>query len=84
MAVGNSPASEWRAIQNLEELVASTVRPWTELPTNTVEEFHRDGVAVLRQAFTEWVEPLRVGLQRNLENPERFAFPCESNSEDES
>lgn len=84
MAVGNSPATEWRAIQNLEELVASTVRPWTELPTNTVEEFHRDGVVVLRQAFTEWVEPLRVGLQRNLENPERFAFPCESISEDES
>ena len=83
MAVGNNPAAQWRSIQNLEELVASTVRPWTELPTETVQKFQNDGVVVLRQAFTEWVEPLSVGLDRNLEDPQAFAFPCESIREDE-
>ena len=34
---------------------------------------------LLRGLFTDWVDRLRAGLERNLEAPERFAFPCESN-----
>lgn len=44
-----------------------------------VEAFQRDGVVLLRGAFDDWVERLRAGLQRNLDNPQAFAFPCESN-----
>ena len=38
----------------------------------------RDGVVCLRGAFTDWVEPLRAGLERNLADPESYAFPVES------
>ena len=44
-----------------------------------IATFRRDGVVLLRGASTEWVETLRAGLQRNLDNPEQYAFPCESN-----
>ncbi len=44
-----------------------------------VEAFRRDGVVLLRGASSEWVDSLRAGLQRNLDNPQQFAFPCESN-----
>ena len=49
-----------------------------------VESFQLDGVVLLREAFPDWVEPLRAGLQRNLETPEAFAFPCDSVGDDES
>ena len=44
-----------------------------------VEQFQQDGVIILRGVFEDWVEPLRRGLQRNIDNPQQFAFPCESN-----
>ncbi len=44
-----------------------------------IETFRRDGVVLLRAAQREWVEPLRRGLQRNLDDPGAYAFPCESN-----
>ncbi|MDH3759550.1 MAG: phytanoyl-CoA dioxygenase family protein [Gammaproteobacteria bacterium] len=44
-----------------------------------IETFRRDGVVLLRGACSEWVDSLRAGLQRNLDNPQQFAFPCESN-----
>ena len=47
--------------------------------TDDVTTFRQDGVVLLAGVFTEWVETLRDGLQRNLDNPQQFAFPCESN-----
>ena len=44
-----------------------------------IETYQRDGVVLLKGVFKDWVEPLRQGLQRNLENPQNYAFPCESN-----
>jgi ectoine hydroxylase-related dioxygenase (phytanoyl-CoA dioxygenase family) len=44
-----------------------------------IEAFQRDGVVLLRGLFADWVDRLRAGLQRNLDDPQRFAFPCESN-----
>ena len=43
-----------------------------------IETYQRDGVVILRGAFTEWVEPLRAGLERNLADPEAYRYPCES------
>ena len=43
-----------------------------------IAAFRRDGVACLRGAFTDWVEPLRAGFARNLADPEAYAFPVES------
>jgi ectoine hydroxylase-related dioxygenase (phytanoyl-CoA dioxygenase family) len=48
-----------------------------------IETFQRDGVVLLRGVFADWVERLRAGLQRNLDNPQGFAFPCESNPQGE-
>ena len=83
MAVGNTSAAQWRAIEDVSALAASTRRPWREVSSTVIEDFQRDGVIIMREAFPEWVEPLRDGLQRNLDNPQNFAFPCESTSGDE-
>jgi ectoine hydroxylase-related dioxygenase (phytanoyl-CoA dioxygenase family) len=53
------------------------VRDYAANPAD-VAAFRRDGVVCLRGVFTDWVEPLRSGLERNLANPEAFAFPVES------
>jgi ectoine hydroxylase-related dioxygenase (phytanoyl-CoA dioxygenase family) len=49
-----------------------------------VETYRRDGVVLLRGAFTDWVEPLRAGLERNLADPLSYCFPCESTKEGEA
>ena len=46
-----------------------------------IETFRRDGVVLIKNAFDNWVETLRAGFQRNLENPRQYAFPCDSNPE---
>jgi hypothetical protein len=38
-----------------------------------IATFRRDGVVLLPGASTEWVESLRAGLQRNLDNPGQYA-----------
>ena len=78
MTVGNESAAQWRAIDDVRILAASTRRRFAEIGTATIKAFQRDGVVVLRQAFPSWVEPLRSGLERNLNNPDNYAFPCES------
>jgi len=35
----------------------------------TISEFHELGVTVIRNAFKDWVETLRAGIQFNIENP---------------
>ena len=52
-------------------------------PAEHVEAYKRAGVVLLRAVFSDWVDTLRKGLQRNLENPRQFAFPCESNPDGE-
>ena len=44
-----------------------------------IETFRRDGVVLIKNAFDDWVETLRAGFQRNLEDPQQYAFPCDSN-----
>jgi len=48
-----------------------------------IDDYQRDGVVLLKGAFIDWVDVLRGGLQRNLDNPQQFAFPCESNPQGE-
>jgi ectoine hydroxylase-related dioxygenase (phytanoyl-CoA dioxygenase family) len=84
MTVGNESAAQWRAIDDVGILAASTQRPFTELAAATIKAFQRNGVCLLRQAFPSWVEPLRAGLDRNLNNPEMYAFPCDSIRDAES
>src|SRR5262245_55300556 len=40
-----------------------------QLTQEQIEAFARDGVLLLRGAFTAWVEVLRAGVARNMESP---------------
>ena len=59
--------------------IDTTTLPDFDVAREAVETFRRDGVVLLRGASSEWVDRLRRGLQRNLDNPSQYAFPCESN-----
>ena len=76
--MGNSTTVDWRVIDDLRPLAAAMHRPGAEIANSDIDTFQRDGVVYLPGAFTEWVEPLRAGLERNLQHPDRYAFPCES------
>ena len=40
------------------------------LDQKTIEDFQRDGAAVLRGVFSlEWIEKLRLGLSHNINTP---------------
>lgn len=66
------------------EAARRTRRPAYDAAAADVEAFQRDGVVQLKGAFADWVEPLRRGLERNLADPEAYAFPCESTTEGEA
>ena len=40
-----------------------------DVPETEIERFQKDGVAILRGAFADWVETLRRGVDFNIENP---------------
>lgn len=39
------------------------------MPGETVAAYRRDGVAILRRLFADWVAPLRAGVEKNLAEP---------------
>ena len=44
-----------------------------KLSQRSIEEFDRNGVVVIRDAFSsKWIAELRVGLDYNMANPSRF------------
>ncbi len=43
-----------------------------------IESFQQNGVVILREVFADWVESLRAGFDRNLQNPHAYRYPCES------
>ena len=72
----NATTVDWR---NPECRLDDAQPPEYTAANADIETFQRDGVVLLRGLFADWVDRLRAGLERNLEAPERFAFPCESN-----
>lgn len=48
-----------------------------------IETYQRDGVLFLEGAFSDWVEPLRAGLARNIADPSAYRFPAESTRDGE-
>jgi hypothetical protein len=43
--------------------------PDIDTDPDDIRVFQRDGVVLLRGLCVDWVDTLRAGLQRNLENP---------------
>jgi len=72
----NSKTVDWRKVG---VRVDATEIPHFDINAADVASFQHDGVVLLRGAFSEWVDSLRAGLDRNLQNPLKYAFPCESN-----
>ncbi len=60
-------------------VIDTTQLPAFDAAADDIGRFRQDGVVLLRGVFADWVKTLRNGLQRNLDNPQQFAFPCESN-----
>jgi len=83
MTVGNVQGATWRVLDDARPLAATIDRPAYEADPTLVDRFQRDGVVIVPGAFGEWVEPLRTGLQRNLDDPSAYAFPCDSTGVDE-
>ena len=52
--------------------------PDFQISESDISRYQQDGVLFLRGAFSEWVEPLRQGLERNANAPESYRFPAES------
>ena len=78
MTVGNTAAKQWHPIKNLDEVIRSADRPAIDVNASVVEDFQRDGVVLIPDIFKRWVPDLSAGLQRNLDDPQSFAFPCDS------
>lgn len=76
--VGNVSTVEWRLIDDVRPLASLTERPAIEVSSHAIGDYERDGVCLLPGLFADWVEPLRAGLQRNLDHPGDYAFPADS------
>ncbi len=85
MAIGNQETVEWRVIDDVRPLARRTraVRDSIDLDPELIDRFRTDGFVLLPALFDDWVEPLRRGLDRIVEDPTSFAFPCESTAPDE-
>lgn len=82
VGTGNVTTVEWRVIDDVRPLARATRRPDVEVDPALVEAYERDGVVAIPGAFVEWVDALRSGLERNLHQPDHYAFPCESTSDE--
>jgi ectoine hydroxylase-related dioxygenase (phytanoyl-CoA dioxygenase family) len=81
--MGNSTTVDWRVIDDVRPLASATTRADAHVTSQQVGTFQRDGVVFLPGTFAVWVEALRAGLERNLREPQRYAFPCESTGANE-
>lgn len=73
---GNSATVDWRPDPGL--VAGLSLPPRIDVSPADVDTFRRDGVILLKNLFPEWVEPLRAGLQRNMDEAQNYAFPCDS------
>lgn len=69
----------------LDAARAGTLKvPQFDLSDAQATAYQRDGIIYLAGAFSDWVEPLRAGLARNLADTRAYRFPAESTREGEA
>jgi len=73
---GNHSTVDWRPSAKLIKKLG--LPPSSEVDVKDIALFQREGVILIRGLFSDWVNPLRAGLQRNMERPDDYAFPCDS------
>ena len=79
MKAANQVTVDWKA-GGVPQLDLSLV-PESSVQSDVITQFKQTGAVVLRGTYCEWVDCLRAGLQRNLESPLDYAFPCDSTPE---
>ncbi len=57
--------------------------PSVEVSSDIIEQFQYDGAVLMPGLFKDWVQQLRRGLQRTMDSPAEYAFPCENLPEGE-
>ncbi len=74
--VGNQATVDWKG-KGVPKIDSALI-PDCYIDSNQINKFHEDGVLLMRGLYRDWVDTLRNGLQKNLDNPVDYAFPCES------
>ena len=74
---GNQTTVDWK-MNGIPEFHPSSA-PVIEVEDELIDQYQNDGAVLLPGLFVDWVSQLRRGLDRNLDAPEAYAFPCESN-----
>jgi ectoine hydroxylase-related dioxygenase (phytanoyl-CoA dioxygenase family) len=80
---GGTQFNEWTVDWRPEPSAVATVRAPdgkqdVDVSPALVKEYEDMGVVRVPGLFKDWVKPLRAGLERILQAPESYAFPCES------
>ena len=52
--------------------------PEGDVEPDVISCFQEDGAVLMKGLFSDWVDTLRAGLERNMESPLNYAFPCDS------
>ena len=73
---GNQTTIDWKGA-GIPEFDLSLI-PDCRVEQDVIDRYQEDGVVLMRGLYRDWVESLREGLQRNLDAPLNYAFPCES------
>ncbi len=77
----NQSTVDWKG-SGVPEIDLSMI-PEGHVHPEKIARYHEDGAVLLRGLYANWVDTLRAGLQRNLDRPMDYAFPCESVPEGE-
>ncbi|MGE4646851.1 MAG: phytanoyl-CoA dioxygenase family protein [Arenicellales bacterium] len=73
---GNLVTIDWRPHSEIIQALGAPTA--CDVSADAIATFQSDGVVLLRGAFVDWVDRLRAGLQRNMDYPNDYAFPCDS------
>jgi len=73
---GNHATVDWRPSPNVIAQLGSS--PEARTTADQVDLYQREGVILIRGLFSDWVDRLRAGLQRNMDHSDDYAFPCDS------
>ena len=73
---GNYTTVDWRPSPDVIAQLGSS--PEAQATVDQVDLYQREGVILIRGLFSDWVDRLRAGLQRNMDQSDDYAFPCDS------
>ena len=79
-AKGNHSTVDWRPSPDVIKGLGSPSEFTADV--EDIALFQREGVILIRGLFSDWVDPLRAGLQRNMDHSDNYAFPCDSVASD--